>query len=152
MWQDTLKSSPQENQVMKKATAIGVFTTTIFYMSCGILGYAAFGNNAPGNFLTGFGFYDPFWLVDLANICIAIHLIGAYQVHALIRLLHCCKNLDHKIKLMKKDSAHSFACSNFMTFAPLHCETRRSLNGSKLDYLPWTIYSTGLEICDLLNY
>ncbi|XP_074572372.1 amino acid permease 6-like [Curcuma longa] len=80
--QDTLKSSPPENQVMKKATSIGVVTTTIFYMLCGILGYAAFGNDAPGNFLTGFGFYDPFWLVDLGNICVAIHLVGAYQVFA----------------------------------------------------------------------
>lgn len=65
---------------MKKATVIGVSTTTFFYMMCGILGYAAFGNDAPGNFLTGFGFYDPFWLVDIGNVCIAIHLIGAYQV------------------------------------------------------------------------
>ncbi|KAJ6832845.1 amino acid permease 6 isoform X2 [Iris pallida] len=78
--QDTLKPNPPENQVMKKASFIGVSTTTTFYMLCGILGYAAFGNNAPGNFLTGFGFYDPFWLVDIGNICIAIHLIGAYQV------------------------------------------------------------------------
>ncbi|KAG0473843.1 hypothetical protein HPP92_015700 [Vanilla planifolia] len=78
--QDTLKSSPPENQVMKKATFIGVTTTTTFYMLCGVLGYAAFGNNAPGNFLTGFGFYDPYWLIDIGNICIAIHLIGAYQV------------------------------------------------------------------------
>ncbi|PKA54224.1 Amino acid permease 6 [Apostasia shenzhenica] len=78
--QDTLKSSPPENKVMKKASFIGVTTTTIFYMLCGVLGYAAFGNDAPGNFLTGFGFYNPFWLVDLGNICIAIHLIGAYQV------------------------------------------------------------------------
>ncbi|PKU60074.1 amino acid permease 6 isoform X1 [Dendrobium catenatum] len=78
--QDTLKSSPPENQVMKKATFVGVTTTTIFYMLCGVLGYAAFGNDAPGNFLTGFGFYDPFWLVDIGNIFIAIHLIGAYQV------------------------------------------------------------------------
>ncbi|XP_020570709.1 amino acid permease 6 [Phalaenopsis equestris] len=78
--QDTLKSSPPENQVMKRATFVGVTTTTIFYMLCGVLGYAAFGNQAPGNFLTGFGFYDPFWLVDIGNIFIAIHLIGAYQV------------------------------------------------------------------------
>ncbi|PNY03181.1 amino acid permease 6-like protein, partial [Trifolium pratense] len=42
--------------------------------------YAAFGNDAPGNFLTGFGFYEPFWLIDFANVCIAVHLIGAYQV------------------------------------------------------------------------
>ncbi|CAO1948836.1 unnamed protein product [Urochloa humidicola] len=78
--QDTLRSSPPENTVMKKASFIGVSTTTMFYMLCGVLGYAAFGNEAPGNFLTGFGFYDPFWLIDVGNICIAVHLIGAYQV------------------------------------------------------------------------
>ncbi|RCV09418.1 hypothetical protein SETIT_2G026700v2 [Setaria italica] len=78
--QDTLRSSPPENVVMKKASFIGVSTTTMFYMLCGVLGYAAFGNQAPGNFLTGFGFYDPFWLIDVGNVCIAIHLIGAYQV------------------------------------------------------------------------
>lgn len=79
--QDTLKSSPPENQVMKKASLVGVATTTVFYMLCGTLGYAAFGNVAPGNFLTGFGFYEPYWLVDFANLCIVIHLVGAYQVN-----------------------------------------------------------------------
>ncbi|CAA2958561.1 amino acid permease 6-like [Olea europaea var. sylvestris] len=80
--QDTLKSPPPENKVMKKASLIGVSTTTMFYILCGCVGYAAFGNKAPGNFLTGFGFYEPFWLIDFANVCIAIHLIGAYQVFA----------------------------------------------------------------------
>lgn len=65
---------------MKKATKFGVASTSIFYLSCGCIGYRAFGNNAPGNFLTGFGFYEPFWLIDIANICIIIHLVGAYQV------------------------------------------------------------------------
>ncbi|KAJ6330192.1 hypothetical protein OIU76_008925 [Salix suchowensis] len=37
---------------------------------------------APGNMLTGFGFYEPFWLIDLANVCIVVHLVGAYQVLA----------------------------------------------------------------------
>uniref|UniRef100_A0A0E0Q3R1 Amino acid transporter transmembrane domain-containing protein n=1 Tax=Oryza rufipogon TaxID=4529 RepID=A0A0E0Q3R1_ORYRU len=78
--QDTLRSSPAENEVMKKASFIGVSTTTTFYMLCGVLGYAAFGNRAPGNFLTGFGFYEPFWLVDVGNVCIVVHLVGAYQV------------------------------------------------------------------------
>ncbi|KAK4276944.1 hypothetical protein QN277_015030 [Acacia crassicarpa] len=78
--QDTLKSSPPENRVMKRASLIGIMTTTLFYVLCGTLGYAAFGNDAPGNFLTGFGFYEPFWLIDFANVCIAVHLIGAYQV------------------------------------------------------------------------
>ncbi|KAJ1402836.1 Amino acid transporter, transmembrane domain [Sesbania bispinosa] len=77
---DTLKSSPPENQAMKKASLIGITVTTMFYLLCGILGYAAFGNKAPGNFLTGFGFYEPYWLVDIGNIFIVVHLVGAYQV------------------------------------------------------------------------
>ncbi|KHG24473.1 Amino acid permease 6 -like protein [Gossypium arboreum] len=79
---DTIKASPPENKSMKRASGVGVTTTTLFYVLCGIVGYAAFGNDAPGNFLTGFGFYEPFWLIDFANVCIAVHLIGAYQVFA----------------------------------------------------------------------
>ena len=71
--------SPAEKKKMKKASLIGVSTTTIFYVLCGCIGYAAFGNHAPGNLLTGFGFYEPFWLVDLANMCIVVHLVGAFQ-------------------------------------------------------------------------
>uniref|UniRef100_A0A7N0VMS8 Amino acid transporter transmembrane domain-containing protein n=1 Tax=Kalanchoe fedtschenkoi TaxID=63787 RepID=A0A7N0VMS8_KALFE len=80
--QDTLKPDPPENKVMRKASLIGILTTTVFYLLCGVLGYAAFGNDAPGNFLTGFGFFEPFWLIDFANVCIAVHLVGAYQVYA----------------------------------------------------------------------
>ncbi|RHN82161.1 putative amino acid transporter, transmembrane domain-containing protein [Medicago truncatula] len=79
---DTLKSSPPENQVMKKSSLVGIIITTFFYALCGLLGYAAFGNKAPGNFLTGFGFYEPYWLVDIGNLFIIIHLVGAYQVFA----------------------------------------------------------------------
>lgn len=81
LWlQDTIKEGVPENHVMKKATLIAISVSTLFYMLCGVLGYAAFGHEAPGNFLTGFGFYDPFWLVQIANLAIAIHLFGAYQV------------------------------------------------------------------------
>ncbi|KAK9000649.1 hypothetical protein V6N11_081138 [Hibiscus sabdariffa] len=64
---------------MKKATSAGISITTMFYISCGSLGYAAFGSNAPGNFLTGFGFFEPYWLIDIANMFIIVHLVGAYQ-------------------------------------------------------------------------
>ncbi|TKY51056.1 Amino acid permease 6 [Spatholobus suberectus] len=74
------QNCPPENQAMKKATVTGVTITTLFYMLCGILGYGAFGNKAPGNFLTGFGFYEPYWLVDIGNVFIVVHLVGAYQV------------------------------------------------------------------------
>ncbi|KAJ1382552.1 Amino acid transporter, transmembrane domain [Sesbania bispinosa] len=79
--QDTVKSPPRESKTMKKATFISVVVTTFFYMLCGCFGYAAFGDSSPGNLLTGFGFYNPYWLLDIANAAIVIHLIGAYQVY-----------------------------------------------------------------------
>ncbi|KAL7246206.1 hypothetical protein ACSBR2_001355 [Camellia fascicularis] len=79
--QDTVRSPPSESKTMKKASLISVSVTTIFYMLCGCFGYAAFGDLAPGNLLTGFGFYNPYWLLDIANLAIVIHLVGAYQVY-----------------------------------------------------------------------
>ncbi|CAN1130487.1 Amino acid permease 5 [Linum perenne] len=80
--QDTVKSPPSEIKTMKKATLISVTTTSIFYILCGSFGYAAFGDSAPGNLLTGNGFYEPYWLVDIANVAVLVHLVGAYQVFA----------------------------------------------------------------------
>ena len=88
LFQDTLKSPPAENKTMKKASLIGIMTTTMYYVSVGCIGYAAFGDKAPGNILTGFGFYNPYWLVDFANACIVVHLVGAFQV-----LLSRCHNI-----------------------------------------------------------
>ncbi|KAL4318504.1 hypothetical protein GQ457_18G018280 [Hibiscus cannabinus] len=78
--QDTVKSPPAEYKTMKKATLFSIVVTTVFYLLCGCFGYAAFGDLSPGNLLTGFGFYNPYWLLDIANLAIVIHLIGAYQV------------------------------------------------------------------------
>ncbi|XP_045819385.1 probable amino acid permease 7 [Trifolium pratense] len=80
--QDTLESPPAENKTMKKASMISIFITTFFYLCCGGFGYAAFGDGTPGNLLTGFGFYEPFWLIDFANVCIIIHLVGGYQIYS----------------------------------------------------------------------
>lgn len=66
---------------MKKATLLSIIVTTTFYLLCGCMGYAAFGDDAPGNLLTGFGFYNPYWLLDIANVAIVVHLVGAYQVY-----------------------------------------------------------------------
>ncbi|KAF8654951.1 hypothetical protein HU200_061383 [Digitaria exilis] len=79
--QDTIKSPPpSEAKVMKKATAVSVAVTTVIYLLCGCVGYAAFGSGAPDNMLTGFGFYEPFWLLDVANAFVVVHLVGTYQV------------------------------------------------------------------------
>ncbi|ONK72630.1 uncharacterized protein A4U43_C04F21400 [Asparagus officinalis] len=78
--QDTLKSPPAENKTMRKATLLSIAVTTTFYLLCGCMGYAAFGDDAPTNLLTGFGFYNPYWIIDIANLAIVVHLVGAYQV------------------------------------------------------------------------
>lgn len=102
--QDTLKSPPSESKTMKKASLISITLTTIFYMLCGCIGYAAFGDLAPGNLLTGFGFYNPFWLLDIANAAIVIHLVGAYQVY--------CQPL---FAFIEKWAAQTWPKSNFVT-------------------------------------
>ncbi|KAI3717943.1 hypothetical protein L1987_69886 [Smallanthus sonchifolius] len=80
--QSTLKSPPSQKVTMKKASTIAILTTTIFYLFCGGFGYAAFGDLTPGNLLTGFGFYEPYWLVDFGNACIVLHLVGGYQIYS----------------------------------------------------------------------
>ena len=77
---DTLKSPPPESETMKAASSLAITITTLFYLFCGGFGYAAFGDDTPGNLLTGFGFYEPYWLVDFANACVVVHLVGGYQV------------------------------------------------------------------------
>lgn len=102
--QDTLKSPPSEAKTMKNATLISVSVTTVFYMLCGCFGYAAFGDLAPDNLLTGFGFYDPYWLLDIANIAIVVHLVGAYQVY--------CQPL---FAFIEKTAAEWYPNSKFIT-------------------------------------
>ncbi|KAK1371160.1 Amino acid permease 3 [Heracleum sosnowskyi] len=101
--QDTVKSPPSESKTMKKATLLSVSVTTVFYMLIGCFGYAAFGDLAPRNLLTGFGFYSPFWLLDIANIAIVVHLVGAYQV--------TCQPL---FAFVEKHAARIFPASNFI--------------------------------------
>ncbi|KAK9713686.1 hypothetical protein RND81_06G044500 [Saponaria officinalis] len=78
--EDTLKCPPAESKTMKRATLCSIALTTGFYVSLGCMGYLAFGNDAPGNVLTAF--HEPFWLVDLANVGVVIHLTAAFQVFA----------------------------------------------------------------------
>ncbi|CAK7329501.1 unnamed protein product [Dovyalis caffra] len=102
--QDTIRSPPAEHKTMKKATLFSIGTTTVFYLLCGCMGYAAFGDMAPGNLLTGFGFYNPYWLLDIANVAIVVHLVGAYQVF--------CQPL---FAFVEKWSARKWPKSDFVT-------------------------------------
>lgn len=80
--QDTLKSPPAENKTMKKASAIAIVITTFFYLCCGCFGYAAFGNLTPGSLLTGFESFHPHALINFANACVILHLLGGYQLYS----------------------------------------------------------------------
>ncbi|XP_002520322.2 amino acid permease 3 isoform X1 [Ricinus communis] len=102
--QDTIRSPPAESKTMRKATLISVSVTTLFYMLCGCFGYAAFGDMSPGNLLTGFGFYNPYWLLDIANVAIVVHLVGAYQVY--------CQPL---FAFVEKAAVQRFPDSEFIT-------------------------------------
>ncbi|KAF8405408.1 hypothetical protein HHK36_010313 [Tetracentron sinense] len=101
--QDTIKSPPAEHKTMKRATTMSIILTTVFYLLCGCMGYAAFGDKAPGNLLTGFGFYNPYWLLDIANVAIVVHLVGAYQVY--------CQPL---FAFVEKRSAERWSKSDFI--------------------------------------
>ncbi|AAG31003.1 amino acid permease, putative [Arabidopsis thaliana] len=102
--QDTVKSPPAEVNTMRKATFVSVAVTTVFYMLCGCVGYAAFGDNAPGNLLAHGGFRNPYWLLDIANLAIVIHLVGAYQVY--------CQPL---FAFVEKEASRRFPESEFVT-------------------------------------
>ncbi|XP_014504555.1 amino acid permease 3 [Vigna radiata var. radiata] len=78
--QDKIKSPPEESKTMSKAISVSALVTSIFYLLCGSVGYAAFGDASPRNLLTGFGFYKSYWLVDIANVAILVHLVAAFQV------------------------------------------------------------------------
>ncbi|KAF8094908.1 hypothetical protein N665_0349s0011, partial [Sinapis alba] len=94
--QDTLKA---EENTMRKATLISVAVTTLFYMLCGCVGYAAF-----GNLLAAGGFRNPYWLLDIANLAIVIHLVGAYQVY--------CQPL---FAFVEKEASKRYPESKFIT-------------------------------------
>lgn len=87
--QDTIRRPQKGSEAsqMKKATTLAIFITTGFYMAVGTMGYGAFGDGAPTNLLTGFGFFNPYWLIDIANVFIMIHLVGAYQVWVCLHAL-----------------------------------------------------------------
>ncbi|KAK3419355.1 hypothetical protein EUGRSUZ_H05103 [Eucalyptus grandis] len=79
---DTIGSPPSEVKTMKKAISLSTVVMTTIYMLCGCVGYAAFGDDTPANFLIHLGFNKPFWLLDSANSANVIHLVGAYQVNS----------------------------------------------------------------------
>jgi hypothetical protein len=86
-----------QDMTMKKGTLLFV-ATTMLYMLCGWIGYAAFGDNAPEK------------LVEAANAAIAIHSVGAYQVSISISNLyiHLITHSMYNIVVATKSSVPFF--------------------------------------------
>ncbi len=55
-------------------------------LAIGCLGYSAFGQQVPVNIFTKkgtVGFFNPDWLIDIANVCVVVRIMGSYQVSQL---------------------------------------------------------------------
>ncbi|KAF8026631.1 hypothetical protein BT93_F3196 [Corymbia citriodora subsp. variegata] len=76
-----IQATIPQAKTMKKASLVSIAVATLVYMFYGCIGFAVYGNTAPRNILTEFGFYEPYWLVDIADATLVIHLIGAFQVY-----------------------------------------------------------------------
>ncbi|CAL5370228.1 unnamed protein product [Camellia sinensis] len=52
------------------------------YFPVALIGYWIFGNNVQDNILISLE--KPTWLIAMANMFVVIHVIGSYQVRAII--------------------------------------------------------------------
>ncbi|KDP36331.1 hypothetical protein JCGZ_09546 [Jatropha curcas] len=64
--------------------AIMSFAYSFIGFGLGFAKVLAFGDKTPGNLLTGFGFFEPYWLIDFANACVLIHLIYSQPVFSFV--------------------------------------------------------------------
>ncbi|XP_058075803.1 amino acid permease 3-like [Magnolia sinica] len=78
--QNKTKPPPSAAKTMKKATLLGLTITTAYKTLCFCIVYATFGDSTPTPLLAGSGFYKPFWLLDIGNMAIIIHLASVYQL------------------------------------------------------------------------
>ncbi|EFN51990.1 hypothetical protein CHLNCDRAFT_32765 [Chlorella variabilis] len=79
--QDTLRQPPRAVHTMTSAVRVAVTAAFGFYISSAIACYSALGNGVPGMVLQGFE-DAPEWILVVANICIVIHMVTAWQVWA----------------------------------------------------------------------
>ncbi len=71
---------------MRKSIFSSMFFISGLKLAIGCLGYSAFGQQVPVNILTkkgNVGFFNPDWLIDIANVCVVVRIMGSYQVSQL---------------------------------------------------------------------
>ncbi|KAL0054435.1 hypothetical protein WJX82_008773 [Trebouxia sp. C0006] len=83
--QDTIRAPPSEESQMRKSIFSSMFFISGLKLAIGCLGFSAFGQQVPVNILTKsgtVGFFNPDWLIDVANVCVVVRIMGSYQVYA----------------------------------------------------------------------
>lgn len=65
---------------MKRVSLYATSATAVFYFFVACTGYAAYGDQAPGNIIKGL--YNVVWLIEIANLSVIIHVVGGYQVYS----------------------------------------------------------------------
>ncbi len=71
---------------MRKSIFSSMFFISGLKLAIGCFGYSAFGQQVPVNILTKkgtVGFFNPDWLIDIANVCVVVRIMGSYQVSQL---------------------------------------------------------------------
>ncbi|KDD73759.1 transmembrane amino acid transporter protein, partial [Helicosporidium sp. ATCC 50920] len=77
--QDTLRQPPKAAASMRPAVYWGITGSFVLYFVISVTGYASLGNSVPGFILEGYP-DAPRWVLLVANICILLHMVSAYQV------------------------------------------------------------------------
>ena len=68
---------------MRKTIVTAVPFISCLKLAVACLGYSAFGQQTPVNILTKkgtVGFFNPDWLIDIANVCVVVRILGSYQM------------------------------------------------------------------------
>ncbi|KAE9610124.1 hypothetical protein Lal_00006777 [Lupinus albus] len=82
--QATIPSTPEKPSKgpMWKGMIVAYIIVALCYFPVSVLGYWAFGNSVDDNILISL--QKPRWLIATANIFVVIHVIGSYQIYAVV--------------------------------------------------------------------
>lgn len=98
--QATIPSTPEKpsKKPMWKGVVIAYIVVALCYWPVAFIGYLVLGNKVDDNILLTLE--KPVWLIACANIFVVIHVIGSYQVYAMLMFdmveTFCVKSLKYK--------------------------------------------------------
>jgi len=79
---------------------------------------------AGPHWVTGFGFFKPYWLVGAANVFVFVHLIGAYQVFMQPFMAFVEQCVCHFIPSAKWEKGYTIPGYGYFPLSPLKLVSR----------------------------